>query len=87
MLTLAIILLVAIARNHAFLQGNKRTAFICAEMLLEINGYTLAIRDEPILGAALDRMIQGEISEEDFHRAVQDFISDYDPLPRSTTAT
>ena len=80
-LTLAIILLVGIARNHAFLQGNKRTAFIAAEMLLQINGYTLAIRDEPILGDALDRMIQGIISEEDFHLAVQDFVKDADPPP------
>ena len=39
MLTLAIILLVGIARNHAFLQGNKRTAFISAEVFLNVNGY------------------------------------------------
>jgi death-on-curing protein len=82
-LTLAIILLMAIARNHAFLQGNKRTAFICAEMLLTINGYSLAIRDSPILGVALERMIVGEILEEDFHLAVQDFIRETDQFPDS----
>lgn len=76
MLTLAILLLVAIARNHAFIQGNKRTAFICAEMFLEANGYSFALRDSEILGETLDRLIQSEISEEAFRQAVQDHISE-----------
>ena len=78
MLTLAIILLVGIARNHAFLQGNKRTAFISAEVFLNVNGYSLQIVDSPILGEALERLIEGKISEEDFHLAVQDFIQETD---------
>jgi death-on-curing protein len=76
MLTLAILLLVAIARSHAFLQGNKRTAFISAEMFLNINGYSLQIADQPILGEALDRLIIRKITEEDFQLAVQDFIQE-----------
>ncbi len=80
-LTLAIILLVAIARNHAFIQGNKRTAFICAELFLEINGYTLSIRDDEILGDALTRMIEGEISEEDFRSAVENSVRSAEPPP------
>ena len=76
MLTLAIILLVGIARNHPFLQGNKRTAFIAAEMFLNINGYSLRIADSPQLGETLERLILREISEEDFHLAVQGFIEE-----------
>jgi death on curing protein len=76
MLTLAIILLVGIARNHPFEQGNKRTAFIAAEMLLNINGYSLQIADSPHLGEALERLILREISEGDFHFAVQGFIEE-----------
>ena len=76
MLTLAIFLLVGIARNHPFLQGNKRTAFISAEMFLNVNGHSLQIVDSPILGEALERLIEGKISEEDFHLAVQDFIQE-----------
>ena len=75
-LSLAIVLLVGIARNHAFLQGNKRTAFISAETFLNINGYTLKITNSPILGETLERMIEGKIPEEDFHLAVQDFIQE-----------
>jgi death on curing protein len=76
LLTLAIILIIGIARNHPFLQGNKRTAFISAEMFLNLNGYSLQIADSPILGEALDRLIERKISEEDFHLAVQDFIEE-----------
>lgn len=28
-----------IARNHAFLDGNKRTSFVAAELFLALNGY------------------------------------------------
>ena len=63
------LLLVGITRNHAFLQGNKRTAFISAETFLDFNGYTLKIIDLPILGETLERMIEGKIPEEDFHLA------------------
>ena len=30
-----------IARNHPFIDGNKRTAFVCATLFLEMNGYTV----------------------------------------------
>jgi len=32
----------SIARNHAFIDGNKRTAYLSGAHLLMINGYTLA---------------------------------------------
>ena len=34
-----------IARNHPFIDGNKRTAFIAAELFLALNGYRLAAED------------------------------------------
>jgi death-on-curing protein len=37
---------VGIARNHAFLDGNKRTAWVVAETFLLKNGYELIARDE-----------------------------------------
>jgi death-on-curing protein len=36
---------VGIARNHAFLDGNKRTAWVAAETLLLKNGYQLVASD------------------------------------------
>jgi death-on-curing protein len=34
-----------IARNHPFVDGNKRTALVVAELFLEINGYGLNADD------------------------------------------
>lgn len=36
---------VGIARNHAFLDGNKRTAWVVAEVFLLKNGYQLTTSD------------------------------------------
>jgi death-on-curing protein len=33
---------VGIAKNHPFVDGNKRTAFIAAAVFLELNGYLIA---------------------------------------------
>lgn len=30
-----------IARNHPFIDGNKRTAFVCSVLFLELNGLTV----------------------------------------------
>ena len=40
-LSLAVALLLGVALNHPFEQGNKRTAFIAAVEFLELNGYQL----------------------------------------------
>ena len=34
-----------IARNHPFVDGNKRTAFVAVELFLELNGFTLTASD------------------------------------------
>ncbi|QXP83887.1 type II toxin-antitoxin system death-on-curing family toxin [Methylococcus sp. Mc7] len=34
-----------IARNHPFIDGNKRTAFVCVELFLALNGYSLEAED------------------------------------------
>lgn len=34
-----------ISRNHPFIDGNKRTAFVCTELFLEMNGYRLDAAD------------------------------------------
>ena len=42
---LAVTLLLGIARNHPFGQGNKRTAFEAADAFLYLNGYVLELAD------------------------------------------
>jgi death-on-curing protein len=54
-----------IAKAHAFVDGNKRTAFVAAFTFLRLNG--VALRPDPGMGV---RMMEGlaadHVSEEDF---------------------
>ncbi len=34
-----------IARNHPFVDGNKRTAFVAVELFLDLNGFDLQVND------------------------------------------
>ncbi|GGH59705.1 death-on-curing protein [Frigidibacter albus] len=48
-------LLQSLVGNHGFIDGNKRTAWICVEILIERSGYRLAIPDdEPIDDLVVD---------------------------------
>lgn len=52
-----------LARNHPFVDGNKRTAAVACELFLELNCYLLVAADEdlyPICAA----LAAGELSEE-----------------------
>ena len=51
-----------IARNHAFLDGNKRTAFVALETFLILNGQSLAVDDAEAVSVML-RLAAGELSE------------------------
>lgn len=37
-----------LARNHPFVDGNKRTAAVACELFLELNGYLLVASDEDL---------------------------------------
>jgi death on curing protein len=54
-----------IARNHPFLDGNKRTAFVAAELFLILNGCRLTADDTSCVLTMLD-VAAGQISEEQF---------------------
>ena len=77
-IVLAVHLLLGIARNHPFEQGNKRTAFTSAVMFLNINGYALDAPDSDDLGELVRRVIIGEISEQRFIAILRPFVT---PLP------
>lgn len=55
----------AIVRNHPFVDGNKRTAFLAAYVFLRINGYVLEV-DEASAAAAVLALAAAESSEEEF---------------------
>ncbi len=54
-----------IVRNHPFIDGNKRTAFVACELFLAANGVTLDAADEECLAMMLS-LAAGEIGEAEF---------------------
>jgi death-on-curing protein len=55
----------AIARNHPFIDGNKRTALVALELFLALNGKALAASDADAVLAVL-AMAAGSLSDDDF---------------------
>jgi death-on-curing protein len=54
-----------LARNHPFVDGNKRTAFVACELYLAANGFELAASDQECLAFTL-ALAAGDIVEEEF---------------------
>lgn len=54
-----------IARNHAFIDGNKRTGFVAAELFLRLNGYQLRAGDGDCVLTML-AVAAGDLAEEEF---------------------
>ena len=54
-----------LSRNHPFIDGNKRTAFVAVELFLFLNAYLLEATDADCVLTML-RVAEGSISEEDF---------------------
>jgi death-on-curing protein len=53
-----------IARNHPFVDGNKRTAAVISETFLTLNGQTLEASDAELVVAFL-ALAAGELSEQE----------------------
>ena len=53
-----------IARNHPFVDGNKRTAFVAVELFLALNGFGLAASDADCVITML-KLAAGELAEEE----------------------
>ena len=53
-----------ISRNHPFLDGNKRTSLVVAELLLELNGSELTATDAECVTTFL-KLAAGDLTEEE----------------------
>jgi len=62
--TLAAAYAYGIARDHPFADGNKRAAFVTAELFLVLNGFQLTAADADCL-LAMVALADGALSEED----------------------
>lgn len=50
----AAILFFLLVKNHAFMDGNKRTAFACLIRFLNVNGYTLNATEDELYQFTMD---------------------------------
>ena len=56
-----------LARNHPFIDGNKRTAFVAVELFLELNGFELTAGDGDCVLTML-AVAAGQMDEASFAR-------------------
>jgi death-on-curing protein len=52
-----------VARNHPFIDGNKRTVLVCAELFLDLNGYEL-VADDAGCVAVFVALAAGDLDED-----------------------
>lgn len=60
-----------LARNHAFVDGNKRTAFVACELFLALNGHVLVADDADCVLTMLS-LAAGDIDEDTFAQWLRD---------------
>jgi death-on-curing protein len=62
---LAVAYAAGIARNHPFVDGNKRTAWVVAETFVELNGREIDVDDASLYPEML-ALAEGRIEEKEF---------------------
>jgi death-on-curing protein len=69
---------IGIARNHAFLDGNKRTAWVVAETFLLKNGYELTASDRDGVATML-AVADGSLSEPELALWLRTYVRPHKP--------
>jgi death-on-curing protein len=59
-----------LAKNHAFVDGNKRAAFLAVGLFLALNGYRLNA-SQPDATLTVMALAAGELNEEEFGRWIR----------------
>ncbi len=62
---LAALYAIGIARNHPFVDGNKRTGFVALELFLRLNGCRFTVADAEAV-VVMQSMAAGELPDEEF---------------------
>ena len=65
---------VGIVRNHLFVDGNKRTAFVVGVLFLELNGHRFTATEEDATQAVLG-LAAGTLDEASFTRLLRANVS------------
>ncbi|WP_106640234.1 type II toxin-antitoxin system death-on-curing family toxin [Allosphingosinicella vermicomposti] len=77
LLTLAVRLGVGLARNHGFIDGNKRVGAAAMIEFLAINGYALDMPNDTTLGVLFEATVTGNIAED---QLIEDLYPYVEPL-------
>jgi death-on-curing protein len=70
-----------IAKNHPFVDGNKRTALVVMETFLDLNGFEL-IADDAACVVVFQAIADGTITEEKLSCWIRDNIAPLEPMPK-----
>ena len=62
-----------IARNHPFVDGNKRTAWVLARLFLRLNGHALAFAERDAVATVL-ALAAGELGEDELADWLRDHL-------------
>lgn len=62
-----------LARNHPFVDGNKRAAFVAVELFLALNGWELTAADADCV-VAMMALAEGQLTEEAFAHWVREHL-------------
>ncbi|KJS11805.1 MAG: death-on-curing protein [Hoeflea sp. BRH_c9] len=54
----------SLAMNHGFVDGNKRVAFACMEIFLDLNGFELTAGEEETIRFIYDRLESGTFTKD-----------------------
>jgi len=69
-----------LARNHPFIDGNKRTAFVAVELFLALNGATLVASDVDCVTTML-AVAAGDLEEAPFAAWIRRHLGSREPAP------
>lgn len=67
-----------LARNHPFVDGNKRTAFVVMEVFLDLNGWVL-LADDAACIAAMQDLAAGALTESELAQWLRRTIASAEP--------
>jgi death-on-curing protein len=76
-LELAGLLMFGLAKNHPFQDGNKRTGFTAGVLLMQRNGYDLAMPDDVAIADAMCSVISGEMEPRAFLDILEPYVVEF----------
>jgi death-on-curing protein len=70
-------ILIGIIKNHPFIDGNKRTAFVAAKELLEEHGETISGYSNKEMANFLEKIASSQENLEKLYKKTLDFLKKY----------